>query len=576
MQFWENLFKYKKRSLYFKLFIKISLPVMFLIVATCTVIIAYINNNTHQKLVDNAQKYTDTYVSLLENTMTECKKLSILLATNDDIRYFVSNTEDINRNHDNLLNTYEKLNIYKMTYQYIDSIYVYSENKNLILSGNTLVSADKFDDMNWLLENFDDNGIYVVKRLKCSVFPVIFSFVKTFTVGDARGAVVVNCNVKTASEIFKKNADTYIIDDGGIVFSGAEFGFNMPFKDNKVLKQYNPCSKKFVNGKAHISGSDVVIIDRSENFDWYYCTVSNVSGNGGRENIIIILCVLIGVCIGLAVIYYVLSSTSKSLEIFDSVIKNPQSLDNGAYKTAPAEVKEIADEIFMMMQHNYEIRNQLEKRLSNQKKYQIAALQAQLNPHFLYNALNNIYLQIIDDFDNLHGSAKMTLMLSNMMRYSMRVDTAVVTVHEDLKYAGWYVDMMREKYPNIFVNFAVPEKFYNRCVVRITFQPVIENAYKHAFSQGKGTVDVTGYETENYLIFEVSDDGAGIAPDTLLKIRENLENVFADESGIGIVNLNSRMRLAFGDEYGIEINSKSGEGTKITMKFPKNDKEKEI
>ena len=78
------------------------------------------------------------------------------------------------------------------------------------------------------------------------------------------------------------------------------------------------------------------------------------------------------------------------------------------------------------------------------------------------------------------------------------------------------------------------------------------------------------------MIFEVSDDGIGIPGDTLLKIRGNLENVFADESGIGIVNLNSRIRLAFGDEYGIEINSKLGEGTKITMKFPKNDKEKEI
>ncbi len=576
MQFWENLFKYKKRSLYFKLFIKISLPVMFLIVATCTVIIAYINNNTHQKLVDNAQKYTDAYVSLFENTMTECKKLSILLATNDDIRYFVSNTEDINSNHDNLLSTYEKLNIYKMTYQYIDSIYVYSENKNLMLSGNTLVTSDKFDDMNWLLKDFDDNGIYVVKRLKCNVFPVIFSFVKTFTVGDAKGAVVVNCNVKTASEIFKKNAGTYILDDNGIVFSGTEFGFNMPFDENKTLKKYNPTAKKFVSGKAHISGSDVIIIDRSENYGWYYCTVSDVSKNDGRENVIIVLCIFIGVYMGLAVIYYVLSSTSKSLEIFGNVIKNPRSLDNGAYKTAPAEVKEIADEIFMMMQHNDEIRNQLEKRLSNQKKYQIAALQAQLNPHFLYNALNNIYLQIIDDFDNLHGSAKMTLMLSNMMRYSMRADASVVTVSEDVKYAGWYVEMMKEKYPDITVNFNIPQNLYDCSVVRITFQPIIENTYKHAFDKGCGRVDVTGYETENYLIFEVSDDGIGIPGDTLLKIRGNLENVFADESGIGIVNLNSRIRLAFGDEYGIEINSKLGEGTKITMKFPKNDKEKEI
>ena len=230
----------------------------------------------------------------------------------------------------------------------------------------------------------------------------------------------------------------------------------------------------------------------------------------------------------------------------------------------------------MMMQHNDEIRNQLEKRLSNQKKYQIAALQAQLNPHFLYNALNNIYLQIIDDFDNLHGSAKMTLMLSNMMRYSMRADASVVTVSEDVKYAGWYVEMMKEKYPDITVNFNIPQNLYDCSVVRITFQPIIENTYKHAFDKGCGRVDVTGYETENYLIFEVSDDGIGIPGDTLLKIRGNLENVFADESGIGIVNLNSRIRLAFGDEYGIEINSKLGEGTKITMKFPKNDKEKEI
>ncbi len=574
MRFWSNLFKYKKRSLYFKLFIKISVPVMLLVVATCTVITAYINNNTHQKLVDSARKYTDTYISLLENTMTECKKLSILLAASDDIRYFVSNTENINSNHNNLLNTYEKLNIYKMTYQYIDSIYVYSENKNLVLSGNTLVLSDKFEDMNWIKDDFDDNGIYVVKRLKSNVFPVIFSFVKTFTVGDARGAVVVNCNVKTASEIFKKNADTYILDDGGIIFSGSEFGFNMPFEENKVLKKYNPGSMKFANGKSHIQGSDIVIIDRSENFDWYYCTVSNVSGNVGMENIIIVLCILIGICVGVAVIYYVLNSTNESFEIFGNVIKNPQDFNNNAYKTAPAEIKEIADEIFMIMQHNDEIRNQLEKRLSNQKTYQIAALQAQLNPHFLYNALNNIYLQMLDDFENPHGSAKMTLILSDMMRYSMRVDAAIVTVRDDLNYAGRYVEMMNEKYPNISVSFNIPEEYQSCSVVRITFQPMIENAYKHAFVGNVGEIEVRGFEEGDYLIFEVSDNGAGIDADKLLKIRESLENVFADEGGIGIVNLNSRIRLAFGEEYGIDINSELGKGTKILMRFPKYNKEK--
>lgn len=574
MRFWNNLFKYKKRSLYFKLFIKISVPVMLLVVATCTVITAYINNNTHQKFIDNARKYTDTYISLLENTMTECKNLSILLAASDDIRYFVSNTENINSNHNNLLNTYEKLNIYKMTYRYIDSIYVYSENKNLVLSGNTLVSSDKFDDMNWLIDDFDDNGIYVVKRLKSNVFPVIFSFVKTFTVGDAMGAVVVNCNIKTASDIFRKNADTYILDDGGIIFSGGEFGFNMPFEENKVLKKYNPGSIKFENGKSHIQGSDIVIIDRSENFDWYYCTVSNVSGNGGRENVIIVLCILIGICVGVIVIYYVLNSTNESFEIFGNVIKNPQDFDNNAYKTAPAEIKEIADEIFMIMQHNDEIRNQLENRLSNQKTYQIAALQAQLNPHFLYNALNNIYLQILDDFENPHGSAKMTLILSDMMRYSMRVDAAIVTVRDDLNYAGRYVEMMNEKYPNISVSFNIPEEYQSCSVVRITFQPMIENAYKHAFDGKVGKIEVRCFEDGNYLIFEVSDNGVGINSDRLLKIRESLENVFADDGGIGIVNLNSRIRLAFGEEYGIDINSELGKGTKILMRFPKYSKEK--
>ena len=128
MQFIRNLFQYKNKSIYFKIFLHISVPIISLICLMCTAMSVLLNSLSSQKFISNAEKYSSTYISLLENTITECRNISILLAANTDLRYFVANSEQFRINHNDLTNMYEKINIYKMTYRYIDSIYVLQKN----------------------------------------------------------------------------------------------------------------------------------------------------------------------------------------------------------------------------------------------------------------------------------------------------------------------------------------------------------------------------------------------------------------------------------------------------------------
>lgn len=571
MQFIRNLFQYKNKSIYFKIFLHISVPIISLICLMCTVMSVLLNSLSSQKFISNAEKYSSTYISLLENTITECRNISILLAANTDLRYFVANSEQFRINHNDLTNMYEKINIYKMTYRYIDSIYVYSENGDVILNDCTLTSTKRFEDMGWY-DSGENKQTYIKMRLKNNIFPMVMSFVTNVNVAGSEGKVVVNCNLGIINAKLGKNLKMYLLNNRDIIYDGEDGQMNKPFSKDDVINKYNPCVKEFIDGKVRIIDEKTIMIQKSEHYDWYYCVVGDMVYDGKQSKsftiFAVLLIIVIGIILGLTVIYQVLKNVSDPILTLENFIKNPDKINND--EKMSVEIKNITNEIFAVIQSNDKIQCELERKMISLKEAQIAALQAQVNPHFLYNTLNNIYLQIVDDFNNLHKSAKMVLMFSRIMRYSANVGTAIVTVAEDMQYTKMYIDLMKIRYPKISVEFHIKEEINKNDIVKMSLQVILENAYKYAFSeQNGGKIKIDGYDEGECVYFKISDNGEGMDPENLDSVREKLKNTFANGTRTGIVNLNSRIRLIFGEKYGVTMDSEIGKGTTVLLKFPK-------
>ena len=212
------------------------------------------------------------------------------------------------------------------------------------------------------------------------------------------------------------------------------------------------------------------------------------------------------------------------------------------------------------------------------KNSEIRALQAQINPHFLYNTLETInWTARLSGADEV---ADMLEALGGIMEVNIdRKDERFLTVEEELKYTNHYIFLIKKRFgDNVKFEQDIDEKIMKYKVPRLILQPIIENAIEHGIEPvGSGLVIIRMFIKDDMLIIEVEDSGQGIQADMVLEMEYNLENwdrlasekVESTSQGkIGVLNVHSRLRLIYGEESGIEIVSIYGKGTLIRMKVP--------
>lgn len=215
------------------------------------------------------------------------------------------------------------------------------------------------------------------------------------------------------------------------------------------------------------------------------------------------------------------------------------------------------------------------------KQAELNALQSQINPHFLYNTLDSIRgLALSEGVDRI---ANMTKALSKLFRYSISQKSNLVSFRDELKNVDNYIIIQQYRFNNKFNYIKRIEDIDNDIleyrIPKLSIQPIIENAIYHGLETkiGEGTIMIRAYSTEKRLIISIIDDGIGMAQDKLDALNETLtqgkEELLTDKddkrSGIALINVNERIRLFFGDKYGVRVYSTLGQGTTIEIVLPK-------
>ena len=193
----------------------------------------------------------------------------------------------------------------------------------------------------------------------------------------------------------------------------------------------------------------------------------------------------------------------------------------------------------------------------NKRQAQYLALQNQINPHFLYNTLDSLYFVAI-----MHGDDQMAEMveaLSDNFKLALNNGSKYIKVADSVKWMQGYMKLQNMRYNNRFELFVdIRREILQRETITFIFQPFIENAMYHGLEPkiGKGKISLRGWQEQNNMIFTIEDDGVGI--DDMSRL----------ENGYGVRNVIERIKLNYGEKYGVTFESSPGNGTKVTIVVP--------
>ena len=205
-------------------------------------------------------------------------------------------------------------------------------------------------------------------------------------------------------------------------------------------------------------------------------------------------------------------------------------------------------------------------------KAQLTALQAQVSPHFLYNTLENIRWRAMELGHGDNDVSRIILNLSEMLRTSLDIDEQIIPVRDEVHNAKLYVEILQLRYEEkLKVLWEVERNVLDCPIVKVSLQPLIENAVYHGIKplRRQGIIHIRAYQRDSGLVVEVEDNGVGMSREAVGRLNEDMnEKYVLKEEHIGIRNVNQRIRLLLGDEARIEVQSREGVGTKVTLCLP--------
>ena len=231
------------------------------------------------------------------------------------------------------------------------------------------------------------------------------------------------------------------------------------------------------------------------------------------------------------------------------------------------EVQNLSDSFGHMVGRIQQLMTTVREEEIDLRKTELKALQAQINPHFLYNTLDSIAWMC--ERGKNADAVQMVHALARLFRISISRGHELIPIEKELQHAEAYLQIQKYRYKNQFTyHFTVDEGCLHCLCNKITLQPIIENAIVHGLDLmvDAGHIEITVRPDGGDILLIVADDGIGMEPEQVAAL---LQNEPSDRTGIGVKNVNDRLRIYFGPEYGLSITSAPYEGTTVTIRTPR-------
>lgn len=391
-------------------------------------------------------------------------------------------------------------------------------------------------------------------------------------------------SIRTMSDLLysENSEDVHLIDNSGkVIYSSQENIIGSKLTDDwaKLLQNKQTSSGYFESNNEDFSG--ITIYETVRHFEQEWVLAKRIPNqvlyrNANQLVLINALVVTVSLIIViLATLYISLKLTSPIKELISSIkkikLKN-MKLDINMKNTdeigiLAQTIKNMVGTIdnLIMKEYRLEIAN---------KDNQLKALQAQINPHFIYNILQSIGALALQN--NVPKIYDLTSSLGKMMRYTMNTSDPIVELSKEVDEVKTYLELQKQRFKQkLIYNISITDDIKNLSIPKMILQPLVENYFKHGFEHiekpGEITINIKIIHPQ-LLLITVEDNGKGIAPDRLLfvqqKLNEEKTNATRIDQSIGLSNVLSRIQLYFNQHAQIEIANREPNGVKVTLQIP--------
>ncbi|MGI8384346.1 sensor histidine kinase [Robertmurraya sp. P23] len=399
-------------------------------------------------------------------------------------------------------------------------------------------------------------------------------------VSDQSNEVIGFINIVIKATVFKnilqdtsqKTSSTTQIETetGKILFLHPHLTKTLSISDKKTIEENK--SGYFTQGETFF------VFDTSDLTDWKfirYTPISVISKEANEIRSLIVLTVGSIVILSIVLYFFITSRLILPLRTLKEKMKQVSQgdLDVHLDNMGRDEIADLGENFNSMIM---KIKALLTKSVNEQKQLKIAELrtmQAQINPHFLYNSLETI-IWMAEAKKSQHV-IEITKALSHFFRISLSKGKDLITLEDEIDHIKNYLTIQKMRYQDILdITFHLNEDILKHEIIKLTLQPLVENAIYHGIKnkRGKGFVRIKGdFTPEGYICIDVIDNGIGIKDEKLKDIRFQLSQGVPfgkDQGGFGMVNVHQRIFLYYGEPFGLTINSWYGSGTRVSLIIP--------
>lgn len=477
---------------------------------------------------------------------------------------------------------------------YIESIYVYIENQNgYFITSYTegLVRLGQYHDTSWYQtyqdQKYNPNVFTETRTIrrfhneKPRAITTVYKTLSSITDNLPNGVIVLNIYSDYIDSLLadieaSSNQSIFIADaQNRIIFSSTRGLIDLVESSIADLEQNRPIPLS-ANGSSYSAFRYL-----SPENGWNYISLTPRDSQfsiSSLLNNITILSLCLSVLLGFGFAYYMTRKNVNHIRAIISIIKSAEKGPNGSQLPVSARNDEYGFIINKFIQSFLE-KQQLDLQLA-EKKYmlrstELMALQYQINPHFLFNTLETVYWKAVGILGHPNEVNAMLERLAKILKYSLDQANKVVTIEKEINYTRTYIEIMKVRYPGKFdVLWELDDDripAYN--MIKLLLQPLVENSIYHGIKEKKagGRIKIKMSLRSDSIRLAVIDNGIGMKQETLLWIRERMQDSSEPGEHVGLFNTHKRLRLAYGDRHGLKIRSKSGLGTCLEMSIPLHD-----
>ena len=371
----------------------------------------------------------------------------------------------------------------------------------------------------------------------------------------------------------------FIVDKDGYVVTYADpaqisskvFSADMT-EEQKKQELTDFVKKSYMQSEGNISVNTIY----DDKYNWYIVNATDqgkaIEKLGDQQRITVFTIILSSLTLAF-IIVFLTKRLTRSINKVVSVMSQAGEGDLYARvdldKNMPAEIEMIASDFNKMLEKlEISIKNEKEAN-KKERNAEIKALEAQINPHFLYNTLDTINWMAIDN--NQFEISNAINSLAYILRYGIDNSNTTVTVREEVEWLKKYIFLQQTRLKNMFkCSIKVSKNTENYKIHKLLFQPFVENAILHGFEGVERTyrMGVRIYSQNSYLVIEIHDNGKGMTPELVEQINNGIFAYSVDKNHIGMQNAITRIQMYYGEKAQVSIRSVLGKGTTVTIHIP--------